>query len=40
MIDPARNLPLRRRIRLALGLILTALALALAGFALRGVAGF
>ncbi len=40
MIDPTRTLPLRRRIRLALGLILAVLALALAGFALRGPAGF
>ena len=40
MIDPARTLPLRRRIRLAVWLILTILALALVGFALRGPAGF
>ena len=40
MIDPARTLPLRARIRLALGLILVALVLALAGFALRGLAQY
>lgn len=39
MIDPVRHLPARRRIRLAVGLILAAMALMLAGFALRGPMG-
>lgn len=36
MIDPRRRLPARRRIRLAMILILAVLILALLGFSVRG----
>ena len=39
MTDIARNLPSRHRIRRALALVLAVIVLALAAFALRGLAG-